>query len=350
MIERRTLLALLPVAGVSLISACSTGPADGAGSSSETGQGGESASGAFPVTIKHALGTSKITKRPTRVATLGWSDADMVLSLGVVPVGAPIVDRAGAGNDSTDYFDAALKKIGGKQPVRYSEADGAPVDEIAKLRPDVILAANAGLKKQEYVKLSKIAPVIAHPVAPYTTPWDTSMTMIGRALGRSAEARQQIARTRKVIKDARAKYPEFEGVTFAWTYFKPNDASQIGLTTPLDMRSQTMVSFGLKPSPFVLRETKDVKQFFTFVSAEKAPQVDAQVVVFQELVKGQGDTVKKDRLLGRIPALKRGAYQARYRDLGMYGFSAPSPLSIPYAVEHFLPRLAATVRQADSAS
>jgi iron complex transport system substrate-binding protein len=42
---------------------------------------------AFPVTLTHRHGESTITGRPERVVAVGFNDADVVLSLGVVPVG-----------------------------------------------------------------------------------------------------------------------------------------------------------------------------------------------------------------------------------------------------------------------
>ena len=40
------------------------------------------------MTIDHAYGSTTIEEEPQRVATLGWSDQDHALALGVVPVGA----------------------------------------------------------------------------------------------------------------------------------------------------------------------------------------------------------------------------------------------------------------------
>ena len=50
--------------------------------------------GAFPVTIEHAYGETTVEQEPERVVALGWSDPDVVLSLGVVPVGASTVTCA----------------------------------------------------------------------------------------------------------------------------------------------------------------------------------------------------------------------------------------------------------------
>ena len=81
-----------------------------------------------------------------------------------------------------------IEEAGAEAPVRYDDADGAPIDEVAELAPDLILATNSGITEAEYAKLSKIAPVVAYPEAPWTTDWKTSLEMVGEALGRTALA------------------------------------------------------------------------------------------------------------------------------------------------------------------
>ena len=74
---------LIAVAG---LTGCSTGSSDDvAGEPAATRSSAEP--GAFPVTIDHALGRTTVEQEPTRVVTLGWSDQDVALALGVVPVG-----------------------------------------------------------------------------------------------------------------------------------------------------------------------------------------------------------------------------------------------------------------------
>src|SRR6476469_5702019 len=144
---KRTLAA--PLAAVTLLVAaltgCSTGSTDTASSAAEPTATTSVDPDAFPVTIEHALGTTTIEQEPTRVATLGWTDADHAVALGVVPVGATAITWGGNDGQSTDWFDAAVADAGAEAPVRYDDADGAPIDEIAELAPDLILATNSGI-------------------------------------------------------------------------------------------------------------------------------------------------------------------------------------------------------------
>ena len=179
----RTRLAAAAAAVLALaLSACSTG-ASGSSESGASSSAGADAS-VFPVTIKHVYGDTVISKVPTRVATLGWSDQDFALALGVAPVGAVKVTWGGNAKLSTPWYDAKLASLGASEPTRYDDADGAPIEEIAKLTPDLILATNSGVTKEEYDKLSKIAPVVAYPGEAWGTPWQTSLYMVSKALGR----------------------------------------------------------------------------------------------------------------------------------------------------------------------
>ena len=129
------------------------------------------------------FGETTIEAEPTRVATLGWTDQDHALALGVVPVGATKITWGGNEAGSTEWFDAAVEEAGAEAPVRYDDADGAPIDEVAELAPDLILATNSGITEAEYAKLSKIAPVVAYPEVPGPRDWQTSLEMVGEALG-----------------------------------------------------------------------------------------------------------------------------------------------------------------------
>ena len=93
---------------------------------------------AFPVTIEHAFGETTIEEEPTRVATLGWTDQDHALALGVVPVGATKLTWGGNDAGSSDWFDAEVEELGAEAPVRYDDADGAPDrrGRQARARPD----------------------------------------------------------------------------------------------------------------------------------------------------------------------------------------------------------------------
>lgn len=340
----RTIAAPLAAATLVLtaLTGCSTGSTSAAADSGSQAPTAEVDTDAFPVTLEHAFGETTIEEAPTRVATLGWSDDDMALSLGVVPVGATARTWGGNEDQSTDWFDAALAEVGGEQPVRYDDTDGTPVEAVAELAPDVILATNSGITEKDYEKLSKIAPVVAYPENPWVTDWRTSLEMVGEALGLSEKAEEVEAETTQVVADAKAAYPQLEGTSLVFAYLTPTDLSTIGIYGPEDNRVRTMKEFGMVDAPIV-DEVVDDGQFYGTLSAERAGDVDADVVLTYAEAEGDVATLRQDRLLGRIPALAEGRVYAEVdKHLGL-AITNPSPLSMPYIAEFYLPGVAEVV-------
>ncbi|MEH0108655.1 iron-siderophore ABC transporter substrate-binding protein [Tersicoccus sp. MR15.9] len=337
------LLAVL-VSGMLLLSACSTGPASGGGSSANaSGSGGTAEAGAFPVTIKHAFGQTTIDKEPTRVATVGWSDQDMALSLGVVPVGSTKITYGGNGKGSTAWFDAKLAELGGTQPTRWDENDGIPFDAIAKANPDVILATNSGLTQADYDKLSKIAPVVAYPEKAWTTPWQTSLSMVGQALGRPAAAKKVEQETVDRIRTAVDQHPAIKGKSFIFAAAMSTDTSKLSVYTSVDNRVRILSELGLTVAPVVEQLNTSKGAFYYDVSAERAPKLTSDVAMIYSDAK---DVVTKDKLLSQMPAVKRGASVVVTNEPEAGTLSTPSPLSIPTLLATYLPQLDAAAQKA----
>ena len=149
--------------------------------------------------------------RPATVVTVGLTDQDAVLALGVAPVGV------------TDWFESepyavmpwAVDELGDATPAIVGNAAEINFEAVAGLRPDVILALYAGLTADDYDLLSAIAPTVAQPAAyaDYGIPWDEQTRTIGHVLGREAEADALVADVEQRIADARAAHPDFAGAT-----------------------------------------------------------------------------------------------------------------------------------------
>lgn len=339
---RNLVLGLAAVAALSL-SACSTGSTK---ADATTATSTKADAGAFPVTIDHAFGRTTITKEPKRVATIGWSDQDVALSLGVVPVGSVQITWGGNAKRSTPWFDAKLAELSGKQPTRYSDADGTPIEEIAKLAPDLILATSSGITKEEYAKLSKLAPVVAYPGEVWGTSWQDSLEMAGEALGREHAAEKVEEQTEKVIEDTARKYPQIKDRTFIFGSLSATDKSKIDYYTPVDNRPRLLTELGMKNAPFVEQASQGSKSFLGTISAEKAGELRSDVFVTYTEKPGQMKTFLADPLLGQIPAFKTGGWVDADNNTDSLGMSAPSPLSIPWAMEKFVPKVAEAVDRA----
>ena len=342
MLRARSVAVACLAAGALLLSACTTTGTQGDGSSGSAANG--AAEGAYPVTIEHSFGSTTIEEEPTRVATLGWTDADVALSLGVVPVGATKIDWGGNENGSTPWFDAELSEVGGKQPTRYSDADGVPVDEVAALAPDVILATNTSMTEQEYQRLSRIAPVVAYPGEAWSTTWEDSLELVGQALGRTDEAGEVREETEKVIEETAQAHPELKDKTFVFASLSTADRSKLDVYSPADNRVRLLNDLGLKNAPFVEQTAKPGEFFFT-VSAEQAPQLSSDLLIAYTMEAGQIESFRTDPLIGRIPAFRGGGVVEAADQTAVLGLSAPSPLSIPHTMNAFVPQVAAAAEK-----
>src|SRR3546814_1826145 len=85
----------------------------------------------YPITIKHALGTTVIEKKPERVATVAWANHEVPLALGIVPVGFA---AANFGDDDADgllpWVAERLSELGAETPVLFDEGDGIDFEAV----------------------------------------------------------------------------------------------------------------------------------------------------------------------------------------------------------------------------
>ena len=360
--SRRTTVArpaVLAAAALLTLSACSTGPTSGAadeGTAGDTDDAGQSAgaatgdggtgavgedTGSFPVTVEHAFGSTEITEDPQRVVTVGWTDHEVMAALGEVPVGAVRINWGGNEAGSTDWFDEAVTELGHDPAdiTRYDDSDGIPVDEIAAMEPDLIIGSNSGMSQEDYDRLSRIAPTVAYPETAWATPWRESVEVVGQAIGRPEQAQEAIAETEAEFEAAREEYPQLEGTSFAWGWFSPTDTSTIGLYNVIDLRPQFLTELGMVNAS-VVEEMSGEENFSANLSAEQADTLDADVFIFYSDGGVTADTLLEDPLLSQIPAMASGAYVESDQPQEVVGMSSPTPLSIPVAVDRFIPQVA----------
>ncbi|UDY23225.1 iron-siderophore ABC transporter substrate-binding protein [Nocardioides sp. Kera G14] len=347
MSPRSLLRALAAVVAVLLaavaLASCSTGStdADDKPSSGSSVTGGVDAD-AFPVTIKHAFGETRIEKEPKRIVSIGSSDQDILLALGVVPVGIQKVTWGGNEQGTTPWFDAKLEELGGATPTLIDETDDIPVDEVAKLSPDLILATLSGITQEQYDKLSKIAPVVAFPGKPWMTTWQQSLELTGKAVGRSTAATDLEKQVDDEFAKAREDYPELQGKTFIWGALETSDLSQLYYYTPTDLRPVFLTSIGMKNAP-IIEKISPKDAFYGQISAERASELDSDFFFTYAVKETDAKTFADDKLIGQIPAIKAGHMWASTDNIASNAAGVPTPLSVPYAIEHFVPKVAEAV-------
>jgi iron complex transport system substrate-binding protein len=313
----------------------------GCGSSSRAaapGAAGGSASaaagaGAFPTTVTTAFGTATVPKAPQRVVALGWSDQDVALALGVKPV-AVVQTEPDFKNGVGPWAQAAL---GSSRPEVLDTTDGYPIEKIAALHPDLILAVQSGITSAEYAQLSRIAPTVAYLPGrkAYGTPWAEQTDLIGKVLGREPQAEQAVAATQRQLAQDAAAYPALKGKSFVYAYPQPSNGRVVLYT---DGRTQVLEQTGLALDP-VVRSAPRLNSFANALSMEHLDELDSDALLVWYATPQDQQQLQSNAVFKSLPAVRSGAYVPVNRTLAQAS-SAPSVLNIQWAMNQILPALA----------
>lgn len=292
-----------------------------------------------PVTIEHVYGATTIEQKPERVVTLGWSTYDAVIALGVTPVGIPADTWAGDADGFLPWTRAALGD--GPLPETLDVAAGLPFETIIALEPDVILAPYSGETEEDYETLARIAPTVAYKETAWSATWQEVTRVAGLALGLATEAEQLIADTDAYVKAEAAKYPELAGKTFVYGNMG-DGTTAFNIYTATDSRPLFLASIGLEPGEFTLNlPVTEASPYYSPVNYELANEIDADIVVFWFTDEAEYEAAQATSYFQAIPAVSRGTFAAIVGRDYVMATSAFSTLSIAYALEAFLPALAA---------
>ena len=265
---------------------------------------------------------------------VGLTDQDTLLALGLVPVGVTYwfgdEDKAGIYSWAEDAFGDA------EAPTLLKDTDGIQIEQVAALRPDLIIGQYTGMTEKEYGLLSKLAPTVAQSgeYADYGMPWDEAALAIGTAVGQPAATRELIDGVLDRISREADAHPEFRGQTAA--VVTPYEG--LFIYGPEDPRSRMLTDLGFTLHP-VITEADD-SEFGISLSSENTSDLgDAGTVVWLDLAADQ-----------QVEGVFEGttAYdEGRWLDIsdadGDYyvAHSFVTPLSIPYVLDRYVPQLAA---------
>jgi len=296
---------------------------------------------AFPVTIRHALGSTTIEREPERVVTIGWSDQDPVLALGVKPVGTTewFNEQPGA------IFPWAREAAGGAKPEIVATAGEINFERVAVLRPDLILALYEGLDRAEYDLLSNIAPTVAHSpdFDPFGATWQDMTLTAGRALGREQRAKELIEAVEDRFAKVRADHPEWaEETLLVMADLTPGNYS---VFSPQDPKARFFAELGFQTEPPWI--SGRVENNVAALSAEEVGLLDVDRHAWTsdpETLK----RIKEDELYNRLDAVREGrVYYLDYTEPPFPGAAVTfnSVLSIPYALDQVVPLLEASDRE-----
>lgn len=296
-------------------------------------------SAAFPVEIEHTYGVTAIESEPKRIVTVGLTDQDPLLALGVAPVGT----TEWFGDHPHAVWPWAEEALGDAEPEVVSASSAINFESIAAQRPDLILAVYSGIGQEDYDKLSQIAPTVAQPgeYLDYGVPWQEQTRIVGRAVGRSAEAERLVTEAEATVEAARAAHPEFEGAT--GVVASPYSEAKIAIYGPEDARGRFMSSLGFVQSPEIAAIAGD--EFSADIGPERIDLLDGDVLVV--LMPDLEENLPKLEQQPQYANLAvhtegRGVYLDTYGPLGG-ATSFITVLSVPFLVDGLVPQLAAAI-------
>ena len=287
----------------------------------------------FPVTIEHAHGETVIPAEPQRIVTWGWSNEDVVIALGVIPVGMPFQSYGGGDNGIHDWVEEALAAVGAETPTVLSAGAEPPVEQIAALEPDLIIAAYSGITADQYALLSGIAPTVAYIGAPWSTPWQDLTLVIGKALGKEAEAQALVADTTAWVEAEFARYPALGEVSFA----SANDYDgSMAVYAPLDARMKFLSDFGMVMNPSVAALSPGDDAFYYPLSYELFDRLEADIFITYFEEQSALDEWLATPQAQTYPPIAKGGLAALVGTENVAAVSPPSILSLRWGLPHYL--------------
>lgn len=291
---------------------------------------------AFPVTLTHKYGSTTITAAPSRVVVVGLVEQDALLALGVVPIATSEWYQAPGG-----VFPWAKDALGAAPlpTVLDNSSDGVPVEQVAALHPDLIIAVYSGITQAEYDLLSALAPVVAQPgdSVDFGAPWDEVTLTVAAAVGKPAEGRELVDRVNAEIAAAGR---EFAGSTGA--IVSPYEG--IYVFGPEDPRSRLLQELGFAFPPALL-DGRPADEYGWSLSAERTSDLnDLDVVIWLDTEANVDSTLGGVWTTTKASTEGRDVYVNPDSDATYdAAFNMVTPLSLPFVLDRYVPQLRAAV-------
>ena len=254
---------------------------------------------AFPVTIDHKFGSTTIAEEPQRIVSIGFSEQDPLLAVGVTPIAV----RYLYGDAENAIFPWAIDESEGVQPQVLNMPYGnLNYEVILALAPDLISADESGITQEEYDNLSQIAPTIAQndSYVDFGMPWQETTRLIGKALGRSEQAEAAVADVESSLAQVRTTYPQFQGTTVSVAY---KTAETYGYYTGQDGRGRFFTDL-----VFVVPDEQDDlagDSFYYYLSEERVDVLDTDLLVFLALQFYEGGSEVAREIISSDPLLSQ---------------------------------------------
>lgn len=295
------------------------------------------------ISIKHVYGTTEVPADATKVATVAWANQDVLLALGIMPLGFSkqtwgVTDGSGMLPWTKEKVDELTAK-GAAHPKLFDDDGGVKINPQAvnATKPEVILAVYSGMSKEEYETLSKIAPTVAYPKVAWGTPWRETIAINATAVGKKTEGDTLVADLEKQVADAVAKHPQIKGKAAAFCYTAEGDATKFGYYTTADPRTAFLSDLGMKVPASVEKTSKENASAFNVdISTENADSLNDFDLIVMYGTESDLAAMQANSLLSQVRAIKNGAVAFVGNSDPMAASTNPGPLSIPWGIEKYV--------------
>jgi len=301
-----------------VLAACSSGKAPTA----TTGPGGS-------VTITHTFGETTIPGPPKRVVSAGFTGQDDLLALGIVPIAV----TNWFGDQPFGVWPWAAAKLGRAKPVVLNLDNGIQVQQIAGLKPDLIVATDAGLDQDTYQKLAAIAPTLPQSGGDaFFEPWKDQATAIGQAVFQSGQIKSLISGVDKSFAAVADKYPQFKNKRVLLLQGKFHEDN---LVATIGWRAEFLTQMGLAVPESVAQMAVDQERAFIPHDKITSALEGADVLVWTtEDEKGQAALRANHDV---VAARSRSVFTTK-EQAGAIAYA--SPLSYPLVADQLPPLIA----------
>lgn len=284
--------------------------------------------------IKHAFGTTEVKAPPKRIISAGYTGHDYLLALGIVPVA--VTEWYGGFPFAT--WPWATERLGGATPEVLTLTDGLMIDKIASLKPDLIVAADAGLDQDTYTRLSGIAPTIAQSGKyAFFEPWKDQAKAIGQAVFKPAEMDAVVKAVDNKFSSAASAHTGFKDKKAIYLQGELLDGQAIAFRS--GPRTGFLSGLGLITPPEL--ETYAKGDQLAHLAADRLSTVlaEADVLLWGTESDEQIAALKADPVITTLgpSLLDRSIFTSK--ELGG-AINSSSPLSLTYVVDNLVPQLA----------
>jgi iron complex transport system substrate-binding protein len=288
-----------------------------------------STGGGGPLTITHAFGETTISEPPKRVVSAGFTGQDDLLALGIVPVAV----TNWFGDQPFGVWPWALPKLGNAKPVVLNLDNGIQVQQIAGLKPDLIVATDAGLDQDTYQKLAAIAPTLAQSDGDaFFEPWKDQAKAIGQAVYQSGPITSLINGVDKGFTAVADKYPQFKNKRVVLLQGKLHDDNVVATT---GWRTEFLTQMGLTFSEGIAPLAVDQERAFVARDKIKSVLGAADLLIWTtESDKDQADLLANPD----VAELRSRSVFTTKDQAGAIAYA--SPLSYPLVADQLPPLIA----------